>query len=98
VFLSAVTQVCNVSRNSLQGSLPAAWSSAQRLVQLDASFNKLTGTLPATWASLTQLQALDISNNTFQVPGANAGLLPACHQALQAMRAPEPGVHVHPLS
>ena len=65
--------------NSIQGTLPAAWSVLTNLNRVSGSRNRLTGTLPGQWSTLTSLTILDVSNNGF------TGSIPAAWSTLSKL-------------
>lgn len=60
-------QVLDVSRNRLQGELPAALGGLSQLLVLDVSSNNFSGPLPAAWSGMTSLTRLTASHNKLQV-------------------------------
>ncbi|EFJ50965.1 hypothetical protein VOLCADRAFT_103611 [Volvox carteri f. nagariensis] len=53
----------DLSRNSLQGPLPPAWSRLQSLQHLSLHTNALSGTVPEAWGSLHGLAGLRLHSN-----------------------------------
>jgi Leucine-rich repeat (LRR) protein len=60
-------QVLDVSRNRLQGELPAALGALSQLLVLDVSSNNFSSALPAAWSGMSNLTRLVASHNKLQV-------------------------------